>query len=260
MTSCIDIDFFNLKYNLYEILNINENAENNIIKKNYIKLIKNYHPDRNSELEEDIYQHIILANNILLNKNLRAKYDEYIYNKNNNFIDLKNDFNKNINSIKNKSDTSFEMKLNELNKIHGYDENINNDSIIEKFIKFKSNRNEDVIIERNSELKKNNFNDKFLNYKNTNSKLIDHILEYDDNLSDLSIHVIGENFINLNDIDKLYIEDSVICSNFSSLDKAFKLQPENIDLNKNFNLSIDEKIKLYKNDNNYSNINKKWKK
>jgi curved DNA-binding protein CbpA len=256
MTSCIDIDFFNLKYNLYEILNINENAENNIIKKNYIKLIKNYHPDRNSELEEDIYQHIILANNILLNKNLRAKYDEYIYNKNNNFIDLKNDFNKNINSIKNKSDTSFEMKLNELNKIHGYDENINNDSIIEKFIKFKSNRNEDVIIERNSELKKNNFNDKFLNYKNTNSKLIDHILEYDDNLSDLSIHVIGENFINLNDIDKLYIEDSVICSNFSSLDKAFKLQPENIDLNKNFNLSIDEKIKLYKNDNNYSNINK----
>uniref|UniRef100_A0A6C0EE41 J domain-containing protein n=1 Tax=viral metagenome TaxID=1070528 RepID=A0A6C0EE41_9ZZZZ len=260
MTSCIDIDFFNLKYNLYEILNINENAENNIIKKNYIKLIKNYHPDRNSELEEDIYQHIILANNILLNKNLRAKYDEYIYNKNNNFIDLKNDFNKNINSIKNKSDKSFEMKLNELNKIHGYDENINNDSIIEKFIKFKSNRNEDVIIERNSELKKNNFNDKFLNYKNTNSKLIDHILEYDDNLSDLSIHVIGKNFINLNDIDKLYIEDSVICSNFSSLDKAFKLQPENIDLNKNFNLSIDEKIKLYKNDNNYSNINKKWKK
>ena len=253
MTSYVDIDFYNLKYNLYEILNINEQADNYIIKKNYIKLIKNYHPDRNSELEEDIYQHIILDNNILLNKNLRAKYDEYIYNKNNNFIDLKNDFNKNINLIKNNKDDSFELKLNELNKIHGYNENINDESIIEKFIKIKSNRDKDIIIEKNIELKQNNFNDQFLNYKNNNNnnnKLIDHILEYD-NLSDLSINVIGENFINLNDIDKLYIEDSIICCNFSSLDKAFKLQPENMDLNNKFNLNIDDKIKLYKKDNIY---------
>ena len=74
----IDIDFTDIKYNLYEILNVNEDADDNIIKKNYIKLIKHYHPDRNSTLEEDIYQHIFLANKILLNKNLRIKYDYYI--------------------------------------------------------------------------------------------------------------------------------------------------------------------------------------
>ena len=42
------------------------------------KIIKNFHPDKNSELEEDIYYHIILANQVLLNKESRKKYDNFI--------------------------------------------------------------------------------------------------------------------------------------------------------------------------------------
>ena len=247
MTSYVDDDFYNLKYNLYEILNVDENAENSIIKKNYIKLIKNYHPDRNSEIEEDIYQHIIIANQILLNNNLRIKYNEYIHNKNNNFIELKNDFIKNSDKTNMNGDT-FEVKLQELNKIHGYNEDINKESTIDKFIKFKSTRNKDIIIKNNDDLKKNNFNDHFINYKLNNNSLIDHILEYNDNPVELSTHVIGENYINLYDLNKLYIEDSVTSSNFSSLDRAFTLQPENMSQNKNFNLSIEDKLKLYKED------------
>ena len=63
----IEIDFNTLKYNLYEILNVDINDDDKKIKKKFIHVIKNFHPDKNSELEEDIYYHIILANQILLN-------------------------------------------------------------------------------------------------------------------------------------------------------------------------------------------------
>ena len=75
--SKVEIDFNNLKYNLYEILNIPTNSDDVKIKKNFMKIIKNFHPDKNSELEEEIYYHIILANQILLNKESRKKYDEF---------------------------------------------------------------------------------------------------------------------------------------------------------------------------------------
>jgi DnaJ-class molecular chaperone len=65
--SKIEIDFNSIKYNLYEILNVTKDVDEQKIKKSFMKIIKNFHPDKNSELEEDIYYHIILANQILLN-------------------------------------------------------------------------------------------------------------------------------------------------------------------------------------------------
>jgi DnaJ-class molecular chaperone len=66
--SKIEIDFNSLKYNLYEILNDARDDDDIKIKKSFMKLIKNFHPDKNSELEEEIYYHIIMSNQILLNK------------------------------------------------------------------------------------------------------------------------------------------------------------------------------------------------
>jgi DnaJ-class molecular chaperone len=62
--SKIEIDFNNLKYNLYELLNVKQSDDSIKIKKKFMKVIKNFHPDKNSTLEEDIYYHIILANQI----------------------------------------------------------------------------------------------------------------------------------------------------------------------------------------------------
>jgi len=76
--SKIEIDFNNLKYNLYELLNVTPDADSSKIKKNFMKIIKNFHPDKNSDLEEEIYYHIILANQVLLDKESRKKYDEFI--------------------------------------------------------------------------------------------------------------------------------------------------------------------------------------
>ena len=47
--SKIEIDFNNLKYNLYELLNIQPDADTTKIKKNFMKVIKNFHPDKNSD-------------------------------------------------------------------------------------------------------------------------------------------------------------------------------------------------------------------
>mgnify|MGYP000055831064 FL=1 len=92
--SKVEIDFNNLKYNLYEILNIPTNSDDVKIKKSFMKIIKNFHPDKNTELEEDIYYHIILANQILLNKESRRKYDDFLVGTAETFHELKNSFKK----------------------------------------------------------------------------------------------------------------------------------------------------------------------
>jgi curved DNA-binding protein CbpA len=248
VNTTIEIDFSNLKYNLYEILNVSETANLKEIKKNFIKLVKNFHPDKNSKLEEDIYYHIMLANQILLNENYRKKYDNYINNYHNNFVDLKNNFKKNI--TKNFNNQSIDIKtfsqtVYELNKKHGYDENLNFEKINEKFNLIKSNRNNnDIIIERNIFKSNDEFNDIFKNNKLNNGKFSHQIIEYSGRPDALSTYIFNEPYSNIYDIDKLYIDDSIQSPLFSSLDKAFVLHPE---LEISDSTSIENKIKNYKN-------------
>ena len=68
----MSIDFNTLKYNLYTILNVSNDADNVTIKTKFMKIIKNFHPDKNTELEEEIYYHIILANQVLLNDSFKS--------------------------------------------------------------------------------------------------------------------------------------------------------------------------------------------
>ena len=76
-----NIDFDDLKYNLYELLNIKNNASYRKIRKAYKKLIIQFHPDKASKLEEDIFHNISLAYQILKNEEVRMKYDDWLYSK-----------------------------------------------------------------------------------------------------------------------------------------------------------------------------------
>ena len=52
----MSIDFRKLKFNLYELLNVNQSESFEKINHNYRHIIKKFHPDKGklSELEEDI--------------------------------------------------------------------------------------------------------------------------------------------------------------------------------------------------------------
>ena len=82
--------FNNLKFSFCKILNIQQNASENKIKKAFRNLILHFHPDKNSKSEEEIYYHIITANQILCNKDNRKTYDEFLNKAENTYIDLKN--------------------------------------------------------------------------------------------------------------------------------------------------------------------------
>ena len=248
--SKIEIDFNNLKYNLYEILNVPANSEETKIKKSFMKMVKNFHPDKNSELEEDIYYHIILANQILLNKDSRRKYDNYLIDRADTFDELKGSFSKTVKELdknipdKEASIALFNNTSNMLNKKHGY---VDNESvpIMEKFNKIKENRDSnDIKIEQENIKSTTEFNNKFDMHKSSDTgKFKDQLVEYKGMPAELSTYVIGEQYTNLADIGKLYIEDSVQSAKYSSLDRAFAIQSITSDINKK--KTYDEKMKEY---------------
>ena len=246
--SKIEIDFNNIKYNLYEILNVAKDADEAKIKKSFMKTIKNFHPDKNSELEEDIYYHIILANQILLNKDSRRKYDIFIEDNADTYFELRDSFNKTKKEIdtnildKGTSQNLFNYKINELNKKHGYDCGSDNSSITERFNKAKEKREiTEIKIDKEVFTDTKDFNNKFENNK-IDGKYKSQIIEYSGIPSEISTYIVGEHYTSLSDIDKLYIEDSVQSSKYSSLDRAFSLQPVLKTCN---NSSYDDRMKEY---------------
>lgn len=246
--SKIEIDFNNMKYNLYEILNVSPQAEEIKIKKSFMKLIKNFHPDKNSELEEEIYYHIILANQILLNKDSRKKYDNFLADRADTFDELKQSFNKTIKNInlptKDSSIKNFSIISESLNMKHGYNVNNSSDPIVEQFNKIKQTREKHCVIEPETIKSTTEFNTKFNMNKTETGKFKDQLVEYKGDPTELSTYVIGEHYTNLADIDKLYVEDSVQSSKFSSLDHAFSLHTINVDSTSK-NKTYEDKLKEY---------------
>ena len=209
--------FSKIKYNLYEILNISEDSDEMKIRKSYLKLVKKFHPDKNNKLEEEIYFHIMYAYQILTDKEMRLKYNEFIK-ETNDFNSLKkqslNSEENNISKIsKSESLILFNEKVDILNSKHGYtDKNIN---IINK-------DREEIIIPKDIDPKSvQDFNEIFLRKKSIES-FKDQIIEYKGEPMEISTYVIGDNYTFISDIDKLYIDDSM---SLNSLDIAFKLQP-----------------------------------
>ena len=253
--SKIEIDFNSIKYNLYEILNVSKDADDAKIRKSFMKIIKNFHPDKNSELEEEIYYNIILANQILLNKESRKKYNSFIEDNADTYFELKDNFNK-INKESNNvidkgsSINLFNYKICELNKKHGYDSNIDNISITEKFNKAKEKRDKnEVTINKEVFIDTTDFNNKF-EYNKVDGKYKSQIIEYSGTPSELLSYVIGEQYTSLSDIDKLYIEDSVQSAKYSSLDRAFSLQPIMKPISTN---SFDDRMKEYQKETKHFN-------
>jgi curved DNA-binding protein CbpA len=251
--SKIELDFNTLKYNLYEILNVKSESDESKIRKSFIKLIKTFHPDKNSKLEEDIYYHIILSNQILLNKESRIKYDKFLEAKIDNFNELKGGFSKLGKGDKKQLDSEtikeFNNKIELLNKTHSIKCNISdNISTMDKYNKLLSTRN-NINIDKEDIKTTNDFNTKFNEYKQ-NGKFKDQMIVYNDNVNELTTYT-GDSYVTLNHIEKLYLDDTITTNSFSSLDRAFALLPI---IKDNTNKTMKEKLNDYKqNSEEYSN-------
>ena len=240
----LSVNFDELKFNLYDILALNHDATDNIIKKNFKKLVLELHPDKNKDSNDDIYNHVILANQVLTNKILRSDYDNFLNNKKIDHTELKNNFNstnKDIDKffpVKDDATKSFSSNIDILNKKHGFDNNLNNKNIMTQYEQFKKNRNTQVTIQQEKIINTVDFNNKFETRKEDG---YNNLMTTNNNLN---AYQSNDMLTSINDYSKLYSEDSVSTGVYTSLDMAFKLQKININEE---NINLKDKISDYKN-------------
>lgn len=234
----IEINFDQLKFNLYDLLGVSKNASTNKIKKAYRGLIIKFHPDKNDQTDEEIYNHLTISNQVLTNDTLRDKYDNWLksFEVNQSHENLKDKFKNSINSYES-SNLSFNDIEQKLNDKHGFanleDTPISQDTFTKKFSELK---NEMKSLGLNTITKEefrgnNDFNDKFSNRK-TDGNLQDQIIKVDkkSEIMELNNREIGNKFLSINNYEMLYSNDGVDTSDYASLEQGFNLLPNETDL------------------------------
>ena len=239
----VTVDFSKLKFNLYEILGINSDSNETKIKKAFRNLILNFHPDKNSETEEDIYHHIITANQILCNPQNRKLYDDFLSYKEFDHNELKHDFeNKKEISVdlseKSNALHDFNKKFKELELKHNVT-NFESSNILDIYIKEKNEREKILPIKKENIKGNDDFNYKF-NDRIINGEFQDQIIESLINVND------NDNYTSINvAFDNLYLEEANVFTNkYTSFDTAFKIQAINPNNFKETN--IHESMENYK--------------
>ena len=121
-----EINFNSLEFNLYELLNLPINCTTEEVKKTFKRLIKKFHPDKITDVEEKLYYNITLANHILSNPVSRKSYDEWLLNSHKSHSTLKDNFNQELNTVKEyfpktkeEAAVEFQNKFEMLGKRHG---------------------------------------------------------------------------------------------------------------------------------------------
>ena len=267
-----NLNFNDLEFNLYEILNLPYNCTTNDIKYKFKKLVKKFHPDKITELEEKIYYYITLAHHILTNIKSRAYYDSWLLQTNNqklevdtvdtiNTVDTNhNNFNKEE-SINNyfpktyleasKSFTESEKEFKK--KFNLYDEDTRKFS--ERYIEKVDQLNNIDNIKKENFKNMKEFNQNFSNKMKKGGEYYGQLLVYDKNNKIINHKEMNNSklkYKNINDIDKIFFDDTVIGTYYTSIDIAHKLQSNN-EIQKNG--SFDNAINNYHNQTNSINKN-----
>jgi curved DNA-binding protein CbpA len=246
----ITVNFDDLKINLYDVLGISKDANDAKIKKNFKKYVIELHPDKNPESNDDIYQHVIIANQVLSNSILRKDYDNFLeeQDKKTQHFDLKKNFETvskdldNLFPVKEEATGNFKSKISELNQKHGYNESMNNETVTNQYQKMKKNRDSQINIPQEKIAGNNDFNKKFESRVDTGA-FENQIIPIQKNLG-LGTYQPNSGLATLSDYSKLYAEDSISTGSFTSLDMAFKIQklePETKERN------LKERMEEYKN-------------
>jgi curved DNA-binding protein CbpA len=241
-------NFQNLKYNLYEIIGVTRDDSDKKIKKNYLKLAKELHPDKNPDFNEEVWNHIAIANQVLNNPQTKIKYNEFLdQNNKKESFQLKNNFEyevKNVEKmfpVKDEAKSTFKSKIEELNKKHGF--NASNDTnVLKQYNTVKQSRGQ-ISIPQERISGTSDFNSKFENRKD-NGTFNDQLISINQTNSSLMPYQLNDGLASINDYSSLYLEDSISTGGFTSLDIAFKLQKVDTNFKQK---TLEEKMKEYKN-------------
>ena len=217
--------------NLYDVLNINIDASDIEIKKQYKKLVLKFHPDKNQD-DTDVsltFELITLAYNVLSNKELKKLYNELRL--------IKWDFTK-LKTESQLAKPNYEKKnfnhLNEeYNKLHGHDSN-------EKLLNIKefNTKLEELIEERKKEITKlKKINKKEFKKEFEKIKRSGDDIDICNDLIPYNLELIALNSID--NISKLYDTSK------SEINARFLLN--NLPKYKENNLSFDDQMNNYKN-------------
>ena len=249
----MSVDFKKLKFNLYELLNVNENDSFEKINHNYRHIVKKFHPDKTklSELEEDIYYEITLAHHILMDVNRRYHYDHFLkvqktQRKSNqtNYGTIKQENSKHFPDTKEEAFKSYLKQSEDLYKRHG---NVNvPKGKLTTLIKEKSRERESMKpIERENFRGNDDFNSTFVNRKN-GGEYSNNIINYEGgNIIPFELGKSTLNLTSLKDFNNMYTNETVRERDMTSLSQAFLLQPHK-DIDEDFD--YEEKMSEYKND------------
>ena len=242
MSNLFSVNYNDLKFNLYEIMGLAPDTIESKIRKKFIKLVVELHPDKNKNSNEEVYNHLIIANQVLTNPRTRREYDDFLNQQTTktSHNDLKTGFKNNMSEIeqffpsKNDAVNLFSEKINELNKQHGFNKSLDEGSTMSQYETFKKNRNNiHIVQEKIADM--DDFNKKFENLKETKSENI--------TSTQLNAYQTNDTLTTIGNYSQLYVEDSVSNNTYSSLDMAFKLQNIKDDT---INKPISERMSDYK--------------
>ena len=223
------IEIKDLEYNLYELLGIEIGAPIKTVKTAFRSIVKKFHPDKISKLEENIYYNITMANHILSNEQSKNRYDNWLLKSNKSHDDLKKNFKSDdIKQYFPKSSREAQVKFKNdsdcLLKRHGM---VNEDTrnITVRYKEKDSQRREMKAVTREDFNDMDEFNNRFIERKQDGS-YSDKIIKYDNaNIVPYEKSRNNISYVELKNFNKLYVEDTVQTSSFTSLNRAFTLQP-----------------------------------
>lgn len=257
------MDYNTFKYNLYELLDLKQDASLNDIKKRVNKLIIELHPDKkkynSSELNIEIFDYVMKAKDILTNAYKRASYDDYLHTSNGStFIDLKKsaneyyDVNKpeklDSNQLKKKMGGFKEMSavMDEKHGVKDISYNVNS-----AFLEVQKRRSNEINIEAENIVGNKDFNKRF-EEKIKNKQTKNDIITYDKNKEIIPINYDIDNNTSLSSFNSLYINDNISSTSYGSIEEAFKVNEVIIPIDDG--LTIKQRMQRYRAENPYNSF------
>jgi curved DNA-binding protein CbpA len=210
-TDADTIQFNSLEFNLYELLNLPITSTIEDIKKQFRKLIKQFHPDKINEVEEKLYYNITLAHHILGNLQSKEKYDRWLLKSNQSHSSLKENFKTEEEKIreyfpktKEEAQISYQQNFEMLGKRHG---NFVEDSrSLQNIIKEKEKQRVKIDISKENFSSIDEFNNTFTKRK-INGTYNNMLIKKTAEIQPFTFNKTS-NLAELKDFDKVYINDT----------------------------------------------------